>query len=117
VLALGLVGCGGEEEKKAAPAAGGEPSAGAAEPSAEVMIIDFKYMAPVVKVAAGGTVKWTNVDDAPHTASASEGAKPAFDTGGLKKGQSKSVKVAKPGKYAYICEFHPFMKGTVEVVK
>ena len=57
---------------------------------------------------------WNNRDSAPHTATAS-GEKP-FDTKVLKEGQkSKPITFDKPGEYAYICDLHPFMKGTVVV--
>ena len=35
----------------------------------------------------------------------------AFDTGPLKRGDSKPVRLTKPGRYAYHCDFHPFMHG------
>ena len=58
---------------------------------------------------------WENRDTAPHTATASGGGKP-FDTQVLEEGKkSKPVKFDKPGEYAYICDLHPFMKGTVVV--
>jgi plastocyanin len=38
-----------------------------------------------------------------------------FDTGTIEKGTSKTVVLKKPETYAYICDFHPFMKGTIIV--
>ena len=68
-------------------------------------------------VAVGAKITFTNQDDAPHTATsgASPNADGVFDSGTLKKGQSKSVKLAKAGTFSYYCAFHPFMKGTVTV--
>ena len=69
-----------------------------------------------VEVAAGTEVTWTNRDAAPHTATASDGAqREAFDTKVVKKDGSAAVKFDRPGEYAYICDLHPFMKGTVIV--
>ena len=70
-----------------------------------------------ITVAAGTKITFTNEDSAPHTATSgpSPGADGVFDTGTLKKGQSKGVKVAKAGTFAYYCAIHPFMKGTVIV--
>ncbi len=48
---------------------------------------------------------------APHTSTATG----AFDTGNLTKGDRKTIALKKPGTYAYICAFHPFMKATVIV--
>lgn len=50
-------------------------------------------------------------DSASHTATAGSD----FDTGTLKKGDTKTVTLDKPGSYSYICQFHAFMKGTVIV--
>jgi plastocyanin len=57
---------------------------------------------------------WENRDDAPHTATAA-GDRP-FDTKVLRKGQrSRPISFDAPGEYGYICDLHPFMKGTVVV--
>ena len=93
---LALAGCGGDAE----------PST---PRSAAVEIKEFEYAPATVRVAAGGTVTFTNADRASHTATAE------FDTGRLKKGASKAVPFPKAGSFAYICSFHPYMKGTVEV--
>jgi len=39
----------------------------------------------------------------------------SFDTGTLDPGSSQAVSVSKPGNYAYHCNIHPFMKGTLVV--
>ena len=74
-------------------------------------ITDFKYAPENLTVRAGSKVTWKNNDTAPHTATASD----AFDTGNLRKGDTKTLTLKKAGTYAYICEFHPFMKATVVV--
>ena len=83
----------------------------------KVPIADFKFVPEAVTVAAGSTITWTNSDTAPHTATS--GASPSpdglFDTGILKKGQSKEIKLTKPGAFEYCCELHAFMKGRVTV--
>jgi len=84
------------------------PSAGGAT---KVDITDFKYDPETITVKAGSSVTFVNNDSAPHTATADD----AFDTGNLGKGDSKAVKVDKAGSFAYVCEFHAFMKGTVVV--
>jgi plastocyanin len=65
-----------------------------------------------VTVAAGSTLTWTNLDKAPHTATARDDS---FDTGTLKKDDSADVVLDRPGTYEYFCRFHQFMNGTIEV--
>ena len=78
-----------------------------------VDITDFKFDPISLTVKAGSKVTWINHDNAPHTATASGDG--TFDTGTLKKNDTKTVKLTKPGTYAYVCAFHPFMKATVIV--
>ncbi len=40
---------------------------------------------------------------------------PDSDTGSLEKGESKTITFTESGTFKYICTFHPFMTGTVEV--
>ena len=103
VVAVTAGGGGASEQQAAAPAAGGDT----------VTIKGFKYMPNDLTVKAGTSVTFVNDDTAAHTASASESG--AFDTGGIDRGGKKSVTFDRPGTYAYICEFHPIMKGTVTV--
>ena len=99
-------------------ASGGSPDAASTSQSTargavRIDITDFKYKPETVTVKAGTKVTWINNDTSPHTAT--DTATAAFDTGTLKKGDKKTLKLKKPGTYAYICEFHPFMKATVIV--
>jgi len=103
---------GGDASGSATPAASSSPTI-AAGGSTMIDITDFKYGPMRVTVKAGARVVWTNHDAAPHTATA--GGAGGFDTGTLKKGDTKTVTLRKPGTYAYICAFHPFMKATVVV--
>jgi plastocyanin len=86
-------------------------AAGAAEMAVTVDIKDFKFNAAEVKVAVGGTVTFTNSDSQQHTATSTGG----FDTGAIQPGESKTITFDKAGTFAYVCSFHPFMKGTVTV--
>ncbi|MGI8462378.1 MAG: cupredoxin domain-containing protein [Solirubrobacterales bacterium] len=127
VAAAFAVGCGSDEETASTEAsstssssdeetsATTEASGGKAESEVTVDIVDFKYDPPTVTVAAGGDVRWVNDDDAAHTATDNED--PGFDTGTLEQGAEKTVTFDDAGSFAYICEFHPFMKGTVEVTE
>jgi len=77
-----------------------------------VQIVNFRYDPNPTTVRVGDTVTWTNQDDAPHTATASNGA---FDTGTLRKGESGSFTAVAAGTFEYICSIHPFMRATLVV--
>lgn len=75
-----------------------------------VTIAGHKFSPAKLTVAAGDTITFVNNDNAPHTATAKDGA---FDTGRLSTGESATVTVGAAGAHAYICKIHPSMKGTV----
>jgi plastocyanin len=82
-----------------------------------VQIKDFVYAPATITVPAGTTVTFTNDDSSPHTATSGTSQTPdgVFDSGTLTKGDSKTIKLTKPGTFAYYCAIHPFMKATVSV--
>ncbi|HEX6753230.1 MAG TPA: cupredoxin family copper-binding protein [Solirubrobacterales bacterium] len=100
---------GGSQTGENAPAPSGE-----AVSSEKVTISGFAYDPEAVTIQAGGKVIWQNEDSAEHTATLDDGS---FDTGALAEGKLKSESFKEPGTYAYHCEIHPQMKGTVEVVE
>jgi len=102
-----------DDASSASSASSSSASAPAAKGAVTVDIADFKFAPIDVTVKAGTKVSWVNRDTAPHTATL-DGAG-GFDTGTLNKGDKKAVWFEKPGTYAYICAFHPFMKATVVV--
>lgn len=134
--ALAFAGCGGTDDSgttteassppapapaatdttttQAPPASGGSGSSGAAAASAKVDIANFDYAPKAITVKTGGSITWTNSDDANHTATQSPGGS-GFDTGTLAKGDSKTVTFDTPGTFQYVCLFHAFMTGTVTV--
>lgn len=88
----------------------GEMSAQAAQSS--VTIQGFAFNPTPLTVNVGDTVTWTNMDTAPHNATADNGG---FKTADMQQGQSASVTVTTPGTYSYICTIHPNMKATLIV--
>jgi plastocyanin len=96
-----------EAESETAPS-------GEASKSEKVQIVEFTYEPDPVVVQAGGKVIWQNEDTAPHTATADDGS---FDTGTIDKGKIGSATFKETGTFAYFCEIHPTMHGTVEVVE
>lgn len=97
----------------ATPAASpGATPATAGGTSETVAIQDFAFVPPELTVPAGTTVTWDNADTAPHTATAEDRG---FDTGRIDAGASGSATFDRPGTFAYQCEFHPDMLGTIVV--
>jgi plastocyanin len=77
-----------------------------------VSVQGFAFHPGTVTVNVGDTVTWTNNDGVQHTATANSGA---FDTDAISPGSSKSVTFHSAGTFAYHCEIHPSMHGTVVV--
>lgn len=89
-----------------------QPATAGSQGKNAVAISDFKFVADTITVSAGTEITFTNADAANHTATADDGT---FDTGTLAKDGQGTVTITEPGMYTYHCEFHAFMKGTVEV--
>jgi plastocyanin len=114
--ALAFGGCGGggdsassEATPATSPGSGAAPSRGAGA----VTIKDYKYGPASLTVPLGTTVKFTNQDSTPHTATSKESG--GFETGPIDTGKSATIKLEKAGTFTYYCVFHPFMKGTITV--
>jgi plastocyanin len=88
------------------------PLAAPAATTATVHIKNFKFVPAVVSVVPGTTVTFVNDDQEPHTVTATNHS---FDSEGLDTNQKWAHTFAKAGTYAYFCEMHPFMHGTVTV--
>lgn len=84
----------------------------AAQPPAVVRIANFAFVPATVTVAAGQSVSFVNDDSEPHTASAVDRS---FDSGGLDLHDTWQHAFRTPGRYAYFCEMHPTMTGTIVV--
>jgi plastocyanin len=89
---------------------GGAIAAGKPAPHTVVME-GVKFMPEVLTVRRGDTIVWVNKDPFPHTVT----AKGAFDSHSIAADKSWKYTPRKTGDYAYICTFHPNMKGTLRV--
>lgn len=101
----------------ARPADTRSTTAGAAQPATgtnRIVIRDFKFLPERLQVKAGTKLTVVNEDTAPHTAT--DTTTEAFDTGNLGKGDEKTITLRRTGTFDYICEIHPFMKATIQVV-
>lgn len=77
-----------------------------------VAIQNFAFVPSTLTIKPGDTVRWTNEDAAPHT-STSDTAN--WDSGALNQSQTFSLIFTNTGSYPYFCEFHPTMRGTIQV--
>ncbi len=77
-----------------------------------VTIEGFAFSPATLDVAVGDTISFTNADSAPHTATALDGS---FDTGRLNRNESGEITVTAAGSFEYKCNFHPAMRGTINV--
>ena len=76
-----------------------------------ITIADFAFSG-VTEIAVGTTIVVSNTDATPHTWSADDGA---FDSGALSEGDTFEFTFTEAGEFAYHCNFHPSMTGTIVV--
>ncbi len=83
-----------------------------ADDGTKVVIGNFAFVAPLLRVKAGTTVTWVNQDDIPHSIVCPplQVHSHPMDTD-----ETFSYTFAKAGVYDYICGLHPFMHGQVVV--
>jgi plastocyanin len=89
---------------------------GAEAPAAAEVAVDirnFAYSPNPIEIAAGDTVTWTNQDEVPHTATGDD--RGVLQSGTISPGASFSQVFPDAGEFAYHCEFHPNMSGTIVV--
>ena len=115
VLATGGVALLSDKVASDGQSASASPSAGSAIKTNRVKITDFKYKPPAVEVKVGSKVTFVNEDSAAHTGTSRTPG--AFDSGSIRRGESKSVVLKKAGNFDYYCAFHPFMKAKLRAVK
>ena len=77
----------------------------------EIVMQAVQFAPAMLKVKRGDVVVWTNRDPFPHTATAAG----VFDSKSIAEGKSFRWRADRAGTFAYVCTFHPTMKGTLEV--
>jgi plastocyanin len=97
----------------------GSPSRARAAEGGRVTMVDnepdltnWHFDPAEITVPPGATVVWTNQGKEDHTVTADN---ESFDSGYKKHGETFQWAFPKPGRYAYHCAPHPWMKGTVVV--
>jgi plastocyanin len=88
-----------------------QSSLGAAAPT-PVAIKDYRFTPAVVRISAGGTITWTNMDSDVHTVMSATGL---FVSGALDTDDKFSYTFTKPGTYVIACSLHPQMSETIVV--
>jgi len=90
------------------------PSMAAAAPRTHVVTIEkMKFGALPADVRAGDTIIWDNRDMFKHTATARDGS---FNVD-LPAGAKGKTVVRKTGAIAFMCKYHPGMRGVLKVAK
>ena len=90
------------------------PSLAAAAPRTHVVTIEkMKFGALPADVRAGDTIIWDNRDMFKHTATAGDGS---FNVD-LPAGAKGKTVVRKAGAIAFMCKYHPGMRGVLKVAK
>ena len=77
-----------------------------------VAIHNFTYAPDPVRARVGEPITVTNDDGVVHTLTAVRGE---FDTGEIAGGAGTEIVVDRPGTYAFFCQIHQYMKGTIDV--
>ncbi len=73
----------------------------------------------IITIFPNDTVLWKNSDTVEHTVAAEtlDNQELLFDSGLIKPGQEFRYQFTELGVYEYFCHLHPWMSGTVNVVK
>ena len=114
VLATGGVALLSGKEVSAEQPTSASRSVGSLTKTNRVKITDFKYKPPAVEVKVGSKLTFVNEDSAAHTGTSKTPG--AFDSGSIRRGESKTVVLREAGDFDYYCAFHPFMKAKIRVV-
>ena len=90
-----------------------EASAQAAPRTHVVIMEKMKFMSVPASVRRGDTILWENRDMFRHTATAKNGA---FNVDLAPGAKGKTV-VRNAGEVAFLCKYHPGMRGVLKVVQ
>ena len=84
----------------------------AAAPQTHVVVIDKMKFGPLpAQIRRGDAILWVNRDMFRHTATASNGS---FNVDLLPGAKGKTI-VTSPGTVAFVCKYHPGMRGVLRV--
>ncbi len=78
----------------------------------KVSIANFAFVPPLITIAPGDSVTWSNDDGAPHAVAFKDGA---AGPASMSPGQTFRRVFDRAGSHEYFCSFHPYMAGRVVV--
>ncbi len=86
----------------------------------DVSISNIAFEPATVTIQQGQSVRWTNRDLVPHTASSGNPedavAGGVFDSGNLLQGESFTHQFDQAGEFVYFCRVHPLMMRDAKVI-
>lgn len=110
------------------------PMANTTTANSQIQIREYKFWPDTVRVHVGEVVRWTNTDNVKHNVRftstdtipnkpitsraellAMNRPKELYASALFDQGESWTAKFDKPGRFAYICDPHPFMKAVIIV--
>ena len=96
-----------------------DSAAGVMSDSSNVLSDIVSFQLESLTISVGDTVTWTNLDSAPHTVSHGLSpdveASPLFQSGNFGKDGTFTHTFDTAGTFAYFCEVHPSMVGSITV--
>jgi plastocyanin len=112
---LPLAACSSSSSGTAAGTTATTSSATVSAAADSITISNFAFAPKSIIVAPGAKVTVTNKDSVTHTLT-STSTPAAFDTGDIAPGKTVTFTApSKAGSYAYICQIHQYMQGTLVV--
>jgi plastocyanin len=82
----------------------------AAAPQTHTVVVDKMKFAPVPAVRRGDTILWVNRDILRHSATS-----PGHFDVDLPPNSKVAMKVTAAGSFAFVCKYHPGMRGVLTV--
>jgi plastocyanin len=79
-------------------------------PTLEIIMKDLAFAPQTLTVKPGTIVIWKNLDRVQHQVQGGE-----FDSGRIGAGSYWAATLGKPGRFAFVCSFHPTMRAEIEV--
>lgn len=117
VSVLGLAGCASNDDSSGPAPSGGGSSGAIHEGNAIVEMIEVEYSPEMLRIHAGATVMWRNLDDMGHTVSPYDSAQWGTTGSGnapdewMNKDDTWSWTFTTPGTYRYYCLPHATKAG------
>jgi plastocyanin len=99
VIASALGGCGTSKDNDVASG---------------LTIQDFAFNPDPINVEAGSKLTVVNLDGVVHTVTADD---QSFDTGRIAGGKHTTISPKRPGRVAFHCSIHNFMRGVIRVTE